>query len=140
MQTYLSITQTAAKLDLSRARVSVLCNEGRFEGAKKIGSQWAIPLPLKILPPVPLSKAAKLRESRYRKQPHVKAKINANAQRPEIKAKVKAYRNRPEVREQRKLTLRKYRARPEIKKRIYARRKEYQAQPEVQIERENDEN
>ncbi len=40
---YISIAETAAKWNLSVRRVSVLCNEGRIEGAQKAGSTWIIP-------------------------------------------------------------------------------------------------
>ena len=35
---------TAAKiLNITRGRISILCSEGRFEGAMKIGWSWIIP-------------------------------------------------------------------------------------------------
>jgi len=40
---YISIKQTAEKWNISSRRIQVLCNEGRIDGAKKIGSCWAIP-------------------------------------------------------------------------------------------------
>ena len=40
---YLSISQVAEKWRLSTRRINVLCSEGRFLGATKIGSYWAIP-------------------------------------------------------------------------------------------------
>ena len=40
---YISIKETAEKWNISSRRIQVLCNEGRIEGAKKIGTCWAIP-------------------------------------------------------------------------------------------------
>ena len=40
---YLSISQTAEKWNLSVRRTQTLCVNGRFRGATKIGSYWAIP-------------------------------------------------------------------------------------------------
>lgn len=40
---YISIKQTAEKWEISSRRIQVLCNEGRIEGAKKIGTCWVIP-------------------------------------------------------------------------------------------------
>lgn len=40
---YVSIIQAAEKWNITRRRVQVLCNEGRIEGAKKIGTVWIIP-------------------------------------------------------------------------------------------------
>ena len=40
---YLSIRQVAEKWGLSARRITVLCSEGRIEGATKIGSYWAVP-------------------------------------------------------------------------------------------------
>lgn len=39
----LTLTQAAAKLDLSTARVRLLCTQGRVPGAKKIGRDWFTP-------------------------------------------------------------------------------------------------
>jgi len=51
MEKYLSATETALKLGLSRARIKKLASQQRIRGGKKIGNQWVFPLPLKILPP-----------------------------------------------------------------------------------------
>lgn len=40
---YLSVAQTSEKWNISPKRVQVLCNEGRIEGAQKVGSIWTIP-------------------------------------------------------------------------------------------------
>ena len=47
---YLSATEAAKYLDLSRARIKLLASQRRIRGAVKIGRQWAIPFPPKILP------------------------------------------------------------------------------------------
>ena len=40
---YLSVTQTAEKWDMTPRRVQVLCNEGRIDGAQRVGNVWTIP-------------------------------------------------------------------------------------------------
>ena len=40
---YISVAQTAEKWQISAKRVQVLCNEGRIEGAQRVGNQWTIP-------------------------------------------------------------------------------------------------
>lgn len=40
---FLSISQTSEKWNLSKRWISDLCAEGRIPGAMKIGSYWAIP-------------------------------------------------------------------------------------------------
>lgn len=40
---YISVAQTAEKWQITPKRVQVLCNEGRIEGAQKVGSVWTIP-------------------------------------------------------------------------------------------------
>ncbi len=40
---YLSVVQTAKKWDMTPRRVQVLCNEGRIEGAQRVGNVWTIP-------------------------------------------------------------------------------------------------
>jgi excisionase family DNA binding protein len=61
---YLSVTEAAEMLGLQRARTGVLCREGRFLGAVKVGNSWIIPrkavLNHKPLPPGPKSRKAKL--------------------------------------------------------------------------------
>lgn len=40
---YLSAVDAALMLNIDRSRILVLCRQGRFIGAEKIGSSWAIP-------------------------------------------------------------------------------------------------
>ena len=40
---YISVTQTAEKWDMTPRRVQVLCNQGRIEGAQRVGNVWTIP-------------------------------------------------------------------------------------------------
>lgn len=40
---YLSVSQTAEKWDMTPRRVQVLCNEGRIDGAQRVGNVWTIP-------------------------------------------------------------------------------------------------
>ena len=40
---YLSVSQIAEKWNMTPRRVQVLCNEGRIEGAQRVGSVWTIP-------------------------------------------------------------------------------------------------
>ena len=40
---YISAAQAAEKWNISRKRVTVLCKEGRIEGAQMAGSTWIIP-------------------------------------------------------------------------------------------------
>ena len=40
---FLSIKQTSEKWGISIRRINTLCVEGRIDGAKKVGSYWAIP-------------------------------------------------------------------------------------------------
>ncbi len=39
----ISVKEAAQILGITRIRVAVLCKQGRFEGAEKIGSVWIIP-------------------------------------------------------------------------------------------------
>jgi hypothetical protein len=41
---YVSVPEAAEMLGLKRSRVGVLCREGRFFGAFKVGDTWAIPV------------------------------------------------------------------------------------------------
>lgn len=41
--TFLSVAQTAEKWEMTPRRVQVLCNEGRIDGAQRVGNVWAIP-------------------------------------------------------------------------------------------------
>ena len=38
-----SVSEAAKILSVDRSRIGVLCRQGRFEGAAKIGSTWMIP-------------------------------------------------------------------------------------------------
>lgn len=40
---FLSVAQTAEKWEMTPRRVQVLCNEGRIDGAQKVGNIWTIP-------------------------------------------------------------------------------------------------
>ena len=40
---YLSVTQIAEKWEMTSRRVQVLCNQGRIEGAQRVGNVWTIP-------------------------------------------------------------------------------------------------
>lgn len=40
---YLSVAQTADKWEMTPRRVQVLCNEGRINGAQRVGNVWTIP-------------------------------------------------------------------------------------------------
>lgn len=40
---YMSVAQTAEKWEMTPRRVQVLCNEGRIEGARRVGNVWTIP-------------------------------------------------------------------------------------------------
>ena len=40
---YMSAVDAALTLNIDRSRVLVLCRQGRFAGAAKIGTSWAIP-------------------------------------------------------------------------------------------------
>lgn len=39
----MSIKEVAEQWDISPRRIQVFCNEGRIEGAAKLGREWAIP-------------------------------------------------------------------------------------------------
>ena len=40
---YLSVNDVAEKWNLSPRRVRTMCQEGKIEGASKLGREWAIP-------------------------------------------------------------------------------------------------
>lgn len=40
---FLSVSQTAEKWGMTPRRVQVLCNEGRIDGAQRVGNMWTIP-------------------------------------------------------------------------------------------------
>ena len=43
MEKLYSTTEAAEALNISTRRIAVLCTDGRFPGAQKIGKTWAIP-------------------------------------------------------------------------------------------------
>ncbi len=61
---YLSIRQVSEKWGLSTRRIQVLCNQGRIEGATRIGSMWAIPV-----------NAVKPSDSRIKSGKYIKDKV-----------------------------------------------------------------
>lgn len=65
---YLSVAQTSEKWNISPKRVQVLCNEGRIEGAQKVGNVWTIP-----------ENAEKPLDARKKVEPNLR-KINNNIQ------------------------------------------------------------
>ena len=40
---YLSVAETANKWNITARRVQILCNEGRIQGAQRVGNVWMIP-------------------------------------------------------------------------------------------------
>ena len=42
-ENFLSAREAATMLNITPARIGVLCREGRFKGAEKIGAGWIIP-------------------------------------------------------------------------------------------------
>lgn len=40
---YISALEAADRWNLSRRRIIMLCNNGRIEGARKVGATWIIP-------------------------------------------------------------------------------------------------
>ena len=40
---YVSIQEMAAKWNMSKRRIQVLCRQGRLKNAKKIGNMWVLP-------------------------------------------------------------------------------------------------
>lgn len=65
---FVSVSEAAEMLSLKRNRIGVLCREGRFSGAQKVGNTWIIPresvLNHKPLPPGVKSQKAKLAEEK----------------------------------------------------------------------------
>ena len=43
MNEFISVSEAAAKWGVSHRRVQILCNQGRIEGAMRIGTVWIIP-------------------------------------------------------------------------------------------------
>lgn len=48
---YMSASEAAKKLDISRQRIRILAKQSRIRGQVKIGNQWCFPVPVRILPP-----------------------------------------------------------------------------------------
>jgi hypothetical protein len=46
----ITTAQAAEELGVTRGRVIQLCNQGRVEGAERIGRDWIIPTPVKVSP------------------------------------------------------------------------------------------
>lgn len=65
---YISVKQAAENWEMSARRVQVLCNEGRIEGAQRVGNVWTIP-----------ETAVKPDDARKKTQTR-KAKVNTNIQ------------------------------------------------------------
>ena len=42
-ENFISAREAAQILNITSARIGVLCRQGRFEGAEKIGAGWIIP-------------------------------------------------------------------------------------------------
>lgn len=67
-EAYVSVTEAAEMLNLKRNRIGVLCREGRFPGAEKVGTTWIIPreavLNHQPLPPGVKSKKAQFAAER----------------------------------------------------------------------------
>ena len=51
MTGYITVKRAADEHGVSRRRMSQLLLQGRIPGAVKFGHQWAIPMPLVVLPP-----------------------------------------------------------------------------------------
>ena len=43
MEGYMTIKEASAKWGIGLRRINTLCNEGRIEGASKMGNVWVIP-------------------------------------------------------------------------------------------------
>ena len=44
MDGYMTIREASEKWSIGLRRINTLCNEGRLEGATKVGNVWVIPL------------------------------------------------------------------------------------------------
>ena len=64
---YLSVSQTAERWGITRRRIQRLCNEGRVEGAMKIGFYWAIP-----------EEAEKPKDARIKSEKYIKNKTDSD--------------------------------------------------------------
>ena len=66
IEDFITIRETCKLLNINKARVGVLCREGRFQGAKKTGLGWLIPresvMNFKRLPPGLKPKTPKLED------------------------------------------------------------------------------
>lgn len=67
---YESIQEISLKWNISPRRIRVLCDEGRVEGAMKVGSQWVIP----ALAQKP--KDLRIKNGLYRKESNSMGRIN----------------------------------------------------------------
>src|SRR5690606_7221496 len=45
-----TVAEAAAELGVSVRRVRTLCSEGRIVGARRVGRDWVIPRPIRVLP------------------------------------------------------------------------------------------
>lgn len=45
-----TVAEAAAELGVSERRVRTLCSEGRIIGARRVGRDWVIPRPIRVLP------------------------------------------------------------------------------------------
>ena len=74
---YVSVTEAAELLSLKRNRIGVLCREGRFPGAEKVGNTWIIPRESVLnhtpLPPGVKPQKAKLAAERSELQAAIEA-------------------------------------------------------------------
>lgn len=43
MNKFLNVREAASALGVSISRITVLCREGRIQGAQKVGRDWVIP-------------------------------------------------------------------------------------------------
>ena len=63
MDGYMTIKEAFEKWSIGLRRINTLCNEGRIEGASKVGNVWVIP-----------SDAEKPRDERIKSGKYIKAK------------------------------------------------------------------
>ena len=62
MTGYITVKRAAEEQGVSRRRISHLLVQGRIQGAVKFGHQWAIPLPVVVLPPSALDQSVDILE------------------------------------------------------------------------------
>lgn len=48
MDDLIGVTEAAGRLGVSKEWIQKLCQQGRIEGARKVGRQWVIPVGAKI--------------------------------------------------------------------------------------------